>query len=372
MDFNDITIFGAGPAGLTVAYKLIKNGFEPTIYESNSVVGIPQHCSGIVSYRFVEMAGIPNFLIKKKFYGVELKVGDLHFKAVATTPRAYAIDRYRYELWLEKIFLGLGGVIKLNVEFKYGVSKKDDGLIIDATGVRSYIINNRGETLPAMQIIYNGGEGFNEYNDKLAYIIVDKDINPDFFSWVISVGNDRWKLGSASNKNLWKVLTSTLSIDRDVLVKNSIKKLYGHVIVGGPVQKFFDSTLNTLIIGDAAGQTKVTTGGGLYYLLVASDMLVDALKHGNPEYSPRFYKLFKDEYRLQNILRQIFLSSSQHEIRELVSVISKWELFNTLLTLGDMDFHMTSLIKLLMDYDFMKIVWQLSKHMKLSMLFRST
>ncbi|HIE36702.1 TPA: NAD(P)/FAD-dependent oxidoreductase [Candidatus Geothermarchaeota archaeon] len=371
MDFNEINIFGAGPAGLTVANKLIKNGFEPSVYESNSVVGIPQHCSGIVSHRFLEMASIPNFLVKKKFYGVELRVGGLHFKAVASMPRAYAIDRYRYELWLEKMFLDLGGVIRFNEEFKYDMTKKSDALIIDATGVRSYITNKRGDVLPAMQLIYRGEEGFDEYDDRIAYIFVDKDVNPDFFSWAINIGNNIWKLGSASNRNLWRVLSSMLSINRDALDKNSIKKLYGHVIVGGPVQKFFNPSLNVVLIGDSAGQVKVTTGGGLYYLLVASDMLIDALKYDAPEYSSHFYKLFKDEYRLQKMLRHIFLTYSQRELMEIVSIMSRGEFFNVLLTLGDMDFHMTSLVKLLMDRDFIKTVFQLSKYMKLSMLFRS-
>lgn len=369
--YNSIKIYGAGPAGLTLANKLIENGFEALVYESNSVVGKPQHCSGVVSSRFINEAGIPQSLIRNKFYGVELWIGELHVKAESTTPKAYAIDRYRYEVWLEENFIDSGGEIKFNVELDYRQPNKDNTLIIDATGARSYIVNNRGEALSALQVILNGDGIMDGYDPRLASIIVDKEVNPDFFSWAINIGGGRWKIGSASNDNLWEVLSSAIHTDVPTLLRNSLERLYGHVIVGGPVKSFFDPSKNTVLIGDSAGQTKVTTGGGLYYLLIASKMLVESLKEGSPDYTPKFFKVLRDEYRLQRLLRNLFLKVSQKDLEEVINIMAKKELFNSLLMLGDMDFHMTSLVKLAMDRDFIKTVVKMSKYIEFSMLFNS-
>ncbi len=369
--YHPIKIYGAGPAGLTLANKLVENGFEPIIYESNPVVGKPQHCSGVVSGRFIDEAHIPHSLVRNKFYGVELWIGRLHVKAESSTPKAYAIDRYRYELWLEETFIDSGGEIKFRVEMDYHKPIRRDGLIVDATGVRSYIVHKRGEVLPALQLILNGNGIMDEYNPKLASIIVDKKVNPDFFSWAINNGDSRWKIGTASNANLWDVLSSAINTDVWTLRKNSLERLYGHVVVGGPVKNFFDPSRNTVLIGDSAGQTKVTTGGGLYYILLASKMFVESLVEGSPDYTQKFYRELKDEYRLQRLLRSLFLKISQEDLEEVINIMARKELFNLMLMLGDMDFHMTSLVRLAMDRDFMKTFIKMSKYIELSMLFSS-
>ena len=49
---SDIAIIGAGPSGLLAGYETnpLKNDLVTTIFTKNTKVGIPAHCSGLISY----------------------------------------------------------------------------------------------------------------------------------------------------------------------------------------------------------------------------------------------------------------------------------------------------------------------------------
>ena len=46
---GDVTIVGAGCAGLRLAKRLAEKDVDVTVLEDHSEVGIPEHCSGLIS-----------------------------------------------------------------------------------------------------------------------------------------------------------------------------------------------------------------------------------------------------------------------------------------------------------------------------------
>ncbi len=352
---NNVVIAGGGPAGLLTGIRLLKAGFEVEIFEKENLIGHPQHCSGIVSSNFIEDVGLPHKLIVNKLYGVEIVSGEYEYTVSASTPKAYVIDRFEYEIWLSEKFKELGGKLNLGSPIKnLNVLLKEDAIVVDARGAISLINRVNEGVLPAFQMISTLNS---ELNRKLAYIHIDKNINKDFFSWLVNIGNGNWKIGTASLSNLRAILERVLSLMN--LKEMKVRKyLYGFVLVKGPVEKFRSGDI--LLIGDAAGQTKPTTGGGLYYHAIASRLLTKSLYEGVYDYTDEFKKLFWKEIMLQRIVRELFLKLSQKDIEELLKTFSKKEVFNLLLTYGDMDLHVTSLIRTLegLKYlkDFVKIV----------------
>ena len=45
----DVAVVGAGPAGLYAALLLAEEGFDVGVLEEHSVVGVPAHCTGVIS-----------------------------------------------------------------------------------------------------------------------------------------------------------------------------------------------------------------------------------------------------------------------------------------------------------------------------------
>jgi len=48
MDF-DVIVVGAGPAGSSAAREIASAGFEVGLFEEHETVGVPQHCTGMLT-----------------------------------------------------------------------------------------------------------------------------------------------------------------------------------------------------------------------------------------------------------------------------------------------------------------------------------
>ena len=102
-----IAIVGSGPAGLSCAGELVKNGYDVTIYEVLHKVG------GVLSY------GIPEFRLPKRI--VEKEVNSLEklgVKIICDVPIGNAINLSDLEKEYDAVFLGTGaGLPKfMNIE----------------------------------------------------------------------------------------------------------------------------------------------------------------------------------------------------------------------------------------------------------------
>ena len=341
---DELIIVGGGPSGLVTGINLLNLGFETLVIEKESQVGIPQHCSGIVSKRFIDSVGLPHNLIVRRLYGVKLYIGNEEYSFRSTTPKAYVIDRFRYEKWLGDKYMNKGGKIKFN-------TKVDDlktirsNTVIDSRGAFSYIKKRRSGVLPAIQNIVSI-PGIESSLADYAHIYVDRQRNPYFFTWAVNIGGERWKVGTAGFGNIRDNIINMvklLNADNPHLEDN----LYGFVIVGGPFNRFRYG--NVILIGDSAGQVKPTTGGGLLYHVTAAKFLASSIYEKQWRYEHEFYKMFGKEIRLQKMVRNIFLNLSNQEVKELAEVITDKELAVLLMSMGDMDYHVTSLLRILKD-----------------------
>jgi len=350
-----INIIGGGPAGLFTAYNLLKRGVDVRVYEKDLELGFPLHCTGIVSNKTIKTFEIPEELTTNKLYGVKIIIGNRVYEASSSTPKAFIIDRAGFENNLGYKILDLGGEIILGKKYNYRNYKNNLAPAINASGVASYISSNIGRTLPALQIDIKIGDGKGgiEMENGIVYLLIDKNINPDYFFWIINAGG-YIRVGTASKKSLRKGIYNVIEkISKNYTV---LDRYFGLIILDGPMKKFYDKTLNMIYIGDSAGQVKPTTGGGLYYIGIASKILAKLLSENQYEYSNHFYKEIGKEIMYQKLLRKIFEELSNDNIIDILDILSKKEIFNILLNYGDMDYHASTLINIL-DYDILKLIF---------------
>ncbi|MHA1243818.1 MAG: FAD-dependent oxidoreductase, partial [Candidatus Heimdallarchaeota archaeon] len=97
-------------------------------------------------------------------------------------------------------------------------------------------------------------------------IYASNEFAPGFFTWIIPIDETTAKVGLASSEqqvvSRMKNFMNKHPPVKDRFTKAKIAKSYaGEVIVGGLVRKTVKD--NLIIVGDTAGQTKATTGGGV-------------------------------------------------------------------------------------------------------------
>lgn len=354
---EEIIIVGGGPIGLLNGLLLLNEGLDVTIYEEDQQIGYPQHCTGIVSRNTLDVFPVDmDKLVVNRYYGVIIEIGGEPIVYRASTPRAYIINRVVLEKELAQMVIDMGGRVFTGkrIDYKELVHRGASMFVIDAGGVKSLVKKGYGSVLPAIQVdVRVDNEVF---NSNLTKIIVDKRINSEYFMWISPYKDGVYRVGTASGKRLKeKILTLAKNEGVDGTIVNIMS---GLVITGGPIKKFVSD--NVVCVGDAAGMAKATTGGGLYYGAMGAYILAEAILENSLDmYQKRWMNRFGKEIMLQKLIREIFINSSDGELKELFDILDESEVFNTMLSIGNMDFHASSLLKLLRETELIRYILRL-------------
>ena len=282
-----IHVIGAGPAGSYSAYLLAKAGNDVEVWERSGEVGTPVQCTGIVTNELKKF-----FPLKKEFVLNRLKkvqVNSLQ-RSVEIKNDDVVICRKCFDQFiadkakkagahfnLEHEFAGMKDNLLIIKDIKNKKIKnikfdKND-ILIGADGPRSsvsQILDNKPlefwTGIQARIKIKNNNEAYRVWFGKAA---------PEFFAWAVPESADVVRVGLAGKKNLNKLFNDLLNKFADAEL---IEKQGGIIPIYDPqltVQKN-----NIFLVGDAAGQVKATTGGGIIPGLQAAECLVEAITTG--------------------------------------------------------------------------------------------
>jgi flavin-dependent dehydrogenase len=190
-------------------------------------------------------------------------------------------------------------------------------------------------------------------------VIFDQEKYPGFFAWIIPSNEGKGKVGVAGRGiNVSETLDSIL---REKGKFSTIRKIYAPIWIKGPIKKFVEG--KTVIIGDAAGQAKPTTAGGIFTSgmggVYAGQAISKFLKTNKisdlQEYQKRWTDKFGKEFEKQLLVRKILERIDNQTINKLFESITP-EITNCISEKDDFDFHTSSIIKLLGVKDSLKIV----------------
>ena len=133
---------------------------------------------------------------------------------------------------------------------------------------------------------------------------------------------------------------------------STIRKIFAPIWINGPIKKFVID--KTVIIGDAAGQSKPTTSGGIYTSgmggVFAGRAISKFLKSNNKsdleEYQKQWTCQFGKEFEKQLWARKVLERINNDTINKLFNSITP-EIIKEISEKEDFDFHTGSIIKLL-------------------------
>ncbi len=283
----DVAVVGAGPAGSRTARDIAACGLRVRLLEEHRAVGVPSHCSGLVSLRTLREAEIGEEAIIHRLTGafvhtqngaeVALGGGDV---------RAVAIDRVRLDEALceqaQRAGADLVRARVVNVERENGhvrLHTQTDGressfrtrLVVGADGAYSRVARSLGMAGPREKVYNLGIEGrLRVPREDFVHVFVGRALAPGWFGWIIPTGGDVVRVGIGCGPGerpmaCYRKLTAAFPRLFDGLEP---RRMYGGTIPLEFAPRSYGH--NVLLVGDAAGQVKPFSGGGIYTSLVAA------------------------------------------------------------------------------------------------------
>ncbi len=378
---TDVVVVGAGPAGLIAAREAAKRGARATVLEEHREIGVPCHCAGLLSVKGLKDIGIPpnadfvqNRLRGARFYSPS----GLSFTVERKENVACVVDRTRFDKILAQQAIHAGAEIKLQSKVQQ-VNRHSKGVtvsgswgsinanvVIDAEGVNSRIVEKMGLTplkpeclLPALQFEIADVD----LDPAYAEIHIGTKVAPNFFAWVIPLNDNSAKVGLAcKGANPREKLESFISSRFDKYIRLSVSS--GRIIQCGPIPRTFND--NFIVVGDAAGQAKPTTGGGVILGGICASFagctVAEAVKSGTyaSAFLRKYEMLWKNrlgkEFRLMRLARNTMNHLSDKTIDKIFKIIINKNLQTEFSMKGDMDFQSNLLSALGKKKDLLRIL----------------
>lgn len=311
MSFNyDVIIVGAGPIGSTLAYKLaLNNNIKICLIDRKEKIGIPLQCAGILSDEILKLNDLPNEVILNEVKGAYLHSPNQTIKVNKKQTTAYIIDRVKYDQYLFKKAKNTNITIKtketvIKVDNKEGIVYTDKQelkakIIIASDGANSILakkLNPNQKYYCAAQFLIKNT--ILEENTDYVDVFTKEEYFPGFI-WKIPLKNQEYRLGIFTKKPFYKEKNILNSFINEELENSKIiDEHYAKIPIYNKNNKLVENRL--LLIGDAAGQIKPTTGGGLILgfkaITIAEEIIKKALKEDNYEILNEYEKSFKKQY----------------------------------------------------------------------------
>ena len=355
--YFDVVVAGGSVAGLLCAREIAVKGFSVLVIEEDYEIGTPEHCGGLVSISGLEELGVIPF--KKTFdhmiESAEITAPDgKSFSINSKNQKVIEISRRELDKQIAFQAQKNGAVIKVRTSFQEmtdtGIRTNEENIdckiFVDARGVSSLIHKDRTGILSSAQ--------YEIYADWIkkgkVEVIFDQEKYPGFFAWVIPSNEGKGKVGVAG-----KGINVAETIDKILAEKgkySTIRKIFAPIWIKGPIEKFVEG--NTVIVGDAAGQAKPTTAGGIFTSgmggVYAGQAIAEFLKTDDKskleEYQTRWADRFGKEFEKQIFARKILERIDNNTINKLFESITP-EILKDISEKDDFDFHTSSIVKLL-------------------------
>lgn len=293
MMLHDIIIVGAGPAGSSVAQRLSQLGYSVVVVEKNLPSGDDICCTGILSQECLSAFSLDNGLVLRQASSASfLSPSGERLRLCRQSPVAAIVDRARLNGHLAKM-AQVSGARYLFGARASDITLKPDGVEVRVNGQTepavlrakaAVIATGFGSTLPArlglgeikhfvlgaqVQVAINGIDEVEVY--------FDQKLTPGGFAWLVPTTPGRGLVGLLTRRqadsSLEKLQASLLAQGK--IAPSQAAPSYDIVPLKPLPRTYAD---RVLVVGEAAGQVKPTTGGGIYYGLLCSDIAAGVLK----------------------------------------------------------------------------------------------
>jgi len=340
---HDVVVVGAGPTGCYAARELARLGYEVVVLEEHAEIGEPVHCTGIVGLeacrRFhIDPSCIESYLSSALFFSPKGQC----FRVAAPEAQAAVVDRSRFDRLLGQQAISYGASFLLGTRVHRVVVDADrarvsgtvlgetiafqSSLVIVATGADDAITQQLGLARRPGPMI--AGAQLIAQTAQLDEVEIHfgRAVAPNGFAWAVPGNGHGCRVGLVCQGRARPLLRRFVtSLERRGAIRRNGAPMRCRAVPSGPRTPSFGD--RTLVIGDAAGQVKVTTSGGIYYGLLGAEAAVRsadaALRNGDltrqtlQRYEGRWLSRLAGEQRTGRFLRKMQSALSDGDMEAL-------------------------------------------------------
>lgn len=330
---TDVIVAGGSIAGLLCAREIARRGHSVTVMEAGHEVGTPDHCGGLTSLEALDSLGVGG---RDAYLGNRIESARVSSAGGSSfeVPGGGAVEVSRRGLDREaaREAQEAGARIRASVRvagMRDGVVRTSAGpvegcaALVDATGVAS--LASRG--MRAGILASAQAEVMAPWIERgRVEVMLDAERYPGFFAWVIPSAGGRGKVGAAGRGiDAARALRSLLASRGG---HSELRLVAAPIWVGGHAERFADG--RTVYAGDAAGQAKPTTGGGILSCgmggVMAGRAVSGLLETGDAaalaSYREAWEAMFGAEFRSQMAARSLLSGLGNASLDALVGAVT--------------------------------------------------
>lgn len=314
MNSFDAVVIGASAVGGVAARELAFKGLDVALCEEHAEPGKFGKCTALVSAAGLKETGVDfDEFVLNEIRGAVFKNGKRELVVDGRTTKAFVLDRQGFDAQSVRQAVGAGAKLKLNARFEIG---RFDGARVDssiggrrftsrflvgADGAASSVAKAFG--FPSFERVVVGWQA-EALSEAERPGFVELFLEPEFkgfFGWRVPLNGKKARVGfCVSSKG------DFASAKKKLFELAKPKGLHREFAAAIPLKpRRVTQKQNVFLVGDAAGQVKATTGGGIVFGSRCARVLAECVASGK-NYDAAWRRKYGGLLRKHLFLRRVY------------------------------------------------------------------
>lgn len=346
-----LAVIGAGTAGLIAAKRAAELGVDTTVYEQKPRKGARVNASGIISLSGLNALGIDyGSAVTNRLAGADIHAGGRVLSVRADGIIANVLDRMKLnEICHDE---ATAGGAQMRMGQRVGASELEelaqDSVMIGADGVVSSVARHFSMGRIRRHVLTYKQEFNVDIKDpEIVNLFFDNTLAPGLFGWTCPNSIDILEVGIGVDSrfgNSARAMSAFLKRKEIADMIDGGKSLGGGAsMIPMSLRERISDKRGAMLVGDAAGQVKATTGGGIVFGghggRLAAEITAEHMASGVAitDYSRRYVSRYGRDLALHSVINRFYSGISTESLGRMIALAKFLGAEGFLHKYGDMD-----------------------------------